>query len=112
MGERQERTGHRAGNALGTTLGWLAAAVKVVGGALAVVLVVHVVLTVGNANPDNAITRFFADWAEDFALAFRDLFTPDDAKLAVLVNYGLAALFWLAIAALLSRLLRRFSADR
>ncbi|MEU4739060.1 hypothetical protein AB0G02_01170 [Actinosynnema sp. NPDC023658] len=74
---------------------------------IAVVLVAHVLLTVGGANPANSITTTVATWADRFALGFRDLFTPQDAKLAVLVNHGLAAIFWLVVRSLVLKLVRR-----
>ncbi len=73
----------------------------------AVVLVAHVLLTVGGANPDNAITTTVATWADRLALGFRDLFTPADAKLRTLVNYGIAAVFWLVVRSLVVKLVRR-----
>ncbi|NUT99377.1 MAG: hypothetical protein HOY78_45960 [Saccharothrix sp.] len=78
-----------------------------VGLLIAVVLVAHVLLTVGGANPSNSITTTVASWAERLALGFRDLFTPEDAKLRVLVNYGIAAVFWLVVRSLVMRLIRR-----
>lgn len=89
--------------------GIVAGVVSWVGLALAVVLVVHVVLTVGGANPDNPITGAVKAVAEPVALAFKDLFTPADAKLKVLVNFGLAALFWLAVRAIVLKLIRRLN---
>src|SRR5437588_3225859 len=77
--------------------------VRWVGTIFALLLTAHVVLTIGGANPTNGITQFVASWADALTLGFRDLFTPDDAKLRVLVNYGLAALFWLIISAIIAR---------
>jgi hypothetical protein len=88
-------------------VGVLAGVVRWVGLIFALVLVVHVLLTVGHANPDNGITEFFSATADPLALAFKSLFTPDNAELRVLVNYGLAALFWLIVSSVLSRLIRR-----
>lgn len=90
-------------------VGVIAGVVRWVGLVFALVLVVHVLLTVGGANPDNGITEFFATVADPLALAFRDLFTPENAELRVLVNYGLAALFWLIVSSVLSRLIRRLA---
>jgi hypothetical protein len=90
-------------------VGVLAGAVRWAGLAFAVALVVHVLLTVGNANPSNGITRFFSTVADPLALAFKDLFAPENAELRVLVNYGLAALFWLIVSSVLSRLIRRLA---
>lgn len=90
-------------------VGVLAGVVRWVGLAFAVVLVVHVLLTVGDANPDNGITTFFSSVADPLSLAFKDLFRPENAELRVLVNYGLAALFWLIVSSVLSRLIRRLA---
>ena len=46
------------------------------------------------------------------ALGFKDLFTPDDPKLQVLVNYGIAALFWLIVSAILAEIIRRVGGVR
>jgi hypothetical protein len=85
----------------------VATVVRWIGLLLAIVLVVHVVLTVGSANPANGITTFFADLADPIALGFRDLFTPADPKLFVLVNYGIAAIFWLIVSGVLAKVIRR-----
>lgn len=92
-----------------SVVGFLAGLVRWVGLLFSIVLVAHVLLTVGGANPDNGITVFFADAAEPIALAFKSLFTPANAELRVLVNYGLAALFWLIVSAVVARLIRRLS---
>jgi Na+/alanine symporter len=90
-------------------VGVVAGVVRWLGLAFALVLAVHVILTMGNANPANGITEFFSTTADWFVLAFRNLFTPDDQKLRVLVNYGLAAVFWMIVSAVLSRLVRRLA---
>ena len=88
--------------------GFLSAVIKIVGGLIVLILVGHIVLVVGEANPTNAIARFVAFWADRLQLGFRNLFTPADARLRVAVNYGLAALCWLVATLLLARLVRRF----
>ncbi|WP_156755137.1 YggT family protein [Actinokineospora pegani] len=90
-----------------TAVGLLAAIAGWVGRLIALVLVLHVVLVMGNANPDNPIASFVAGIAEPLALAFKTLFTPEDAKLGLLVNYGLAAVFWLVVTSVVTRLIRR-----
>jgi hypothetical protein len=86
----------------------VATVIRWIGLVFALILVIHVVLTVGSANPANGITGFFADWADPIAIGFKDLFTPADPKLFVLVNYGLAALFWLIVSTVLAKIVRRF----
>ncbi|WP_394614449.1 hypothetical protein JNUCC0626_31780 [Lentzea sp. JNUCC 0626] len=90
-------------------VGTAAGIISWVGLALAVLLVVHVVLTVGGANPANPITTTVKELAEPAALAFKNLFSPQDAKLAVIVNFGLAALFWLGVRAIVLKLVRRLN---
>lgn len=92
-----------------TVVGAVAGLVRAAGLALALILAIHVLLTVGNANPDNGITVFFDEVAEPVAMAFRNLFTPENTELRVLVNYGLAALFWLIVSGIVARLLRRLA---
>ncbi len=86
----------------------LTAVVRGGGTLVAALLAVHVVLTVGGANPDNGITRFVAAWAEPLALDFNDLFAPADPQLAVLLNYGIASLFWLLVTSMAVRIIRAF----
>lgn len=92
-----------------SVVGVMAGVVRWAGLLIALVLVVHVLLAVGGANPDNGITEFFSTTADWFVLAFKDLFTPENAKLRVLVNYGLAALFWLIVSSVLARLVGRLA---
>lgn len=88
--------------------GILATVIRVVGWLFVLILVAHVALQLGpDANPANGITRFVEYWADRLALGFRDLFTPPDARLRIVVNYGLAALFWLVVSSVLARLVRR-----
>ncbi|WNV91662.1 hypothetical protein [Umezawaea sp. Da 62-37] len=106
MAENQTTAGHgvrvKVVGAVAGVVGWA-------GLAVALVLVAHVVLTVGHANPDNGITSTVADWARPLALGFHDLFAPQDPTLAVIVNYGVAALFWLVVRSLVLKLVHRFA---
>lgn len=87
-------------------VGIVATVVRWVGTLLAVLMTAHVVLAIGGANPDNGITRFVAEWARPLALGFADLFTPADPQAAVLVNYGIAALFWLIVTSIAVKVIR------
>jgi hypothetical protein len=86
------------------TLAWL---VRWAGLFMAAVLVLHVIFVVGSANPDNGIVSWVRGWAGTFAIGFGDLFEPSDPKLLVLVNFGIAALFWLAVSGIVARIIRR-----
>ncbi|WP_020496868.1 hypothetical protein [Sciscionella marina] len=101
--------GQRALELRAPIINLVAGLVRWVGVIFAVVLVVHIILVIGEANPNNGITGFVHSFADTVAIGFKDLFTPDDAKLAVLVNYGIAAIFWLIVSALVARILKRFA---
>lgn len=88
----------RHGRAIGD-LAFLATAV------IAVIIVAHIVFFLLGANPGNDIVSTFADWASFFGSWFKNLFTPDSPKLAVFLNYGLAALAYLIVGGLLRRVL-------
>ncbi|HEX4724230.1 MAG TPA: hypothetical protein VH333_17060 [Pseudonocardiaceae bacterium] len=90
-------------------VGTVADVVRWAGLVVVVILVIRVLLTVGGANPANGITSFITSWSDPLAWGFKDLFTPGDAKLRVLVNYGIAALFWLIVSSVLTRIIRRFA---
>ncbi|RZQ65484.1 hypothetical protein EWH70_05850 [Amycolatopsis suaedae] len=88
--------------------GVVANVVRWIGLVFAAVLVLHVIFVVGGANSANSIVRFIRSWAETLSLGFTDLFViQDDAKLQVLVNYGIAALFWLIVSAIVAKVIRR-----
>lgn len=88
-------------------VGVLAGIVRWVGLIFAVILVLHIVFRVAEANPANGIVEFVQSWAEGLTLGFKDLFTPEDEKLQVLVNFGIAAIFWLIVSSVGSSLIRR-----
>jgi hypothetical protein len=85
----------------------LASVVRWVGLIFAALLVLHVIFVVGEANAANGIVSFVRSWADSLSLGFKDLFTPSDGKLRVLVNYGIAAIFWLVVSGILAKILRR-----
>lgn len=105
----EERSTKNARAAVGKTVNGAASIVRGVATLFAVVLVGQIVLTLGNANPDNGIVKRVADLARPLALGFKDLFTPTDPKTVVLVNYGLAAIFWLVVGVVLAKIIRRFA---
>lgn len=80
---------------------------RIVGMAIVLVLVLHIVLTLLEANPENGLTAFVRDAADTFNLGLSNLFVPENQKLAVTLNYGTAALIWFAITTVVVRLVRR-----
>ncbi len=90
----------RAGNAV-------ARALRTIGFAIVAVLVLHILLSLLQANPENVVAALIARLAETFDLGMSNLFLVADPMLSVLLNYGAAALTWLLIIAVLVRLVSR-----
>ena len=90
----------RAGNAV-------ARALRTIGYAIVAVLLLHIVLTLLQANPANAVASLVRRLAGTFDLGLSNLFLVDDPMLSVLLNYGTAALAWLLITAQVVRLASR-----
>lgn len=102
---RSAGPGHRGAAVFTRVLDLAAGVVRLVAAIFAVLLVGHVLLTFFGASPGNPITRFFATAADTLVLWFQGLFTLADPTLTMVVNYGLAAVFWLVAAAIVAHLL-------
>jgi hypothetical protein len=84
----------------------LAAVVMYAAVAVAAALVLHIVLVFLDANPANAIVIFVQGIADRLVGPFQMLFTPKDPKQQVAINYGLAAVVYLAAGGAVSRGIR------
>lgn len=89
--------------------GMVATVLRIVGMVIVALLVLHIVLTLLDANPANGLTTFVADVASRFTLGLDDLFLPAEPKLRIALNYGVAAVIWWLITAVAVRLVRRIS---
>jgi hypothetical protein len=78
-----------------------------VGAVFALFEVVYILLRLFDANPANAFFQFIQTVAQPLALFFPGLFDLVNDKLEVLVNYGLAAVFWLVVTGFIARLVAR-----
>jgi hypothetical protein len=85
----------------------LSRVLNTIGMAIVAVIVVFILLTFLEANPDNTAARLVRELAEFFNLGLANLFLVDDPKWMVGLNYGMAALIWLVITSVLVRLVRR-----
>ncbi|RLK59954.1 hypothetical protein [Actinokineospora cianjurensis] len=94
------------------TVGVLAGVVRWVGLIAAAILVAHVVLVMADASRANPLTAEVRGVAGVLALAFKSLFTLEDTKLGVLLNYGIAAVFWLVASSVVAKLIRRLRTAR
>ncbi|MQA02706.1 MAG: hypothetical protein GEV07_08315 [Streptosporangiales bacterium] len=80
----------------------------IVSSLFAAVCALHILFVLLDANTANPLVIFVTDLARGLALFFHDLFTPQYDWLRLVLNYGLAALFWLGIGRGLVILVRSF----
>lgn len=71
------------------------------------IFVLHIVFSVFGANQDSGIVTFVYEAAKVLVLGFGDVFTPGDATLGLVLNYGLAAVVYFVVGRLLAGALRR-----
>ena len=85
----------------------IARAVIMLTTAIALVLLAGILLVVLEANRSNELVQFVRDAASLLAGPFDDLFTLDSNKAERAVNWGIAAVVWVAIGRLVAGLLLR-----
>lgn len=88
-------------------LGLLARAIEIVLAVVAVIIALGVLLVVLEANRDNALVDAILDAARWLVGPFADVFSIDDRKLEVAVNWGLALLVYVIVGRTVAGLLRR-----
>jgi uncharacterized membrane protein YraQ (UPF0718 family) len=98
-----------AGTGLARVFELLATIVRVVASVVAALIAAHAVFVLFEANPDNPLVTFTAGWRDTFGWFTKDLFTPSDPKIAEAVNDGLAALIWVVVGSLISKLIVRLA---
>lgn len=81
--------------------------ISVVTSLFAVVLAIHILLVVGEANMSNSFAQFITGWAAAVDLGLDNLFTPASEKAQVALNEGIAAIVWLIIGSALTTLISR-----
>ena len=98
-----------ASNGAARLFALLATIVRAVCSVIAALIVIHAVFVLFEANPDNLLVKFTAGWRDTFGWFTKDLFTPSDKKIAEAINDGLAALIWVVLGSLLSKLIVRLA---
>jgi hypothetical protein len=87
----------------------LARLIRTLAGLIALVIIVAIVLFVVGANQSNGIVSAIHDAGQWLAGPFKNLFKIHNAKLAMAVNWGLAALVYLIVGHLLATLFARMT---
>ena len=90
----------------------LARLIRTLAGLIALVIVAAIVLFVLGANPSNAVVSAIHDAGAWLVGPFKNLFSIHNAKLAMAVNWGLAAAVYLVVGHLIASLLARMSPRR
>lgn len=75
----------------------LATVVRAVTLLFAAVLVIQIGLSIAAVNPANGFARFVRGFSDAVVLGFRDLFLPADPTVMLIVNFGVAAVFWVLV---------------
>ncbi|GAA2331702.1 hypothetical protein GCM10009854_03610 [Saccharopolyspora halophila] len=81
--------------------------IQVVTGLIAFVFVLHIIFSVTGANPDNSFVSFTYSTAKIFVFGLGDVFTPGDATIGLVLNYGLAAAIYLYGGRIIGKALKR-----
>jgi hypothetical protein len=85
--------------------GLLARVVRIVVGIVAAIIVAGILLFVLKANPTNSVVDAVHDTAHTLVGPFKDMFSFHSAKVAIAVNWGIAALVYLVVGGLIARLI-------
>jgi len=106
---RSYRRGGAVGQSrgFGAVMGTLARVVHLIVGIVVLIIVAGIVLVLLKANPSNMIVSDVHDAARWLAGPFAGIFSLHSARVALAVNWGLAAVVYLFIGGLIARLLGR-----
>lgn len=91
-----------AANKAGTS--GVATLLQMVGFVLCVILVMHTVFVLFDFRPEGGLANSVARAAEPLALFFPGLIDAPSRALQVLLDYGLAAMFWMLVGGVLGRI--------
>jgi uncharacterized membrane protein len=87
----------------------VAAAVRAVAGVIAALILVHAAFVLFEANPANVLVQFTAGVRDSFGWFTKNLFTQPAGKTAEAINDALAALIYVVVGSLLSKLIVRLA---
>ena len=81
--------------------------IQTIAGVIAGIIILGIVLVLIKANPNNQIVDFILDVGRFLTTPFHNLFPQDNPRQDILVNWGIAAIVYLIVGALIARLARR-----
>ena len=84
-----------------------ASVITTIAAIIAGIIVIGIVLVLVGANQNNDIVDLVLDIGRFFARPFADLFPQDDPENNILLNWGIAAIAYLIVGAIIARIVRR-----
>jgi hypothetical protein len=102
----RHQTGTR-GSVIGASGGVLARIVQLVASVVVLIIVAGILLVVLKANPTNSVVSDVHGWARSLAGPFDGMFSFRNAHTTIAVNWGIAAVVYLLVAGLITRLIGR-----
>jgi hypothetical protein len=81
--------------------------IETIAAIIAAIIIIGIVLVLMKANQSNDIVHFILDIGRFFARPFADLFPRANPRQDILVNWGIAAIVYLLVGAIIARLARR-----
>jgi hypothetical protein len=105
-------TAARGRSAIGSLLLALSRLVRLAVYVVVAVIVAAIVLRLFSANPGNSIVRAIHDAGSTLVGPFRSVFSLDDPKAALAVNWGVAAVVYLVVGSFIASLIARMALPR
>jgi hypothetical protein len=87
----------------------LATVVRVVAAVIGAIILLHAVFVLFDANPGNPLVELTTSVRDTFGWFTKNLFRTDDANIAEAINDAIAALIYVVLGNLLSKLILRFA---
>ena len=87
----------------------VATVVRVVCAVIAALILVHAAFVLFEANRGNSLVELTQSVRDTFGWFTRDLFTKPNPKMAEVINDALAAVIWVVLGSLVSKLIVRFA---
>jgi hypothetical protein len=97
----------RGARGLATGAGLLARVVRLVVSLVVLIPVAGILFVLLKANPGNSIVSQVHDWARSLAGPFDGMFSFNNPRVAVAVNWGIAAVVYLLVGGLIAGLIGR-----
>ena len=101
------RGGTAGARGFATGAGLFARVVRLVVSIIVLIIVAGIVLVVLKATPGNSIVSQIHDWARSLAGPFDGIFSFRNARVAIAVNWGIAAVVYVIVGGLIVRLIGR-----